>query len=70
MANLTTVEGIGDAYRMKLSEAGIDTTQALLDRGKTPKGRDELAKATGISETLILEWVNHVDLFRVQGIVY
>ena len=68
MANLTTVEGIGDVYRMKLSEAGIDTTQALLDRGKTPKGRDELAKATGISETLILEWVNHVDLFRVQGI--
>lgn len=68
MANLTTVEGIGDTYRAKLSEAGIETTQALLERGKTPKGRDELAKATGISKTLILEWVNHIDLFRVQGV--
>jgi predicted flap endonuclease-1-like 5' DNA nuclease len=68
MANLTTVEGIGDTYRTKLSEAGIETTQALLERGKTPKGRDELAKATGISKTLILEWVNHIDLFRVQGV--
>jgi predicted flap endonuclease-1-like 5' DNA nuclease len=68
MANLATVEGIGEAYRTKLSEAGITTTQALLDRGKTPKGREELANATGISEKRILEWVNHIDLFRIQGI--
>jgi predicted flap endonuclease-1-like 5' DNA nuclease len=68
MANLTTVEGIGQAYREKLSEAGITTTEVLLNRGKTPRGRADLANATGISETLILEWVNHVDLFRIKGI--
>jgi predicted flap endonuclease-1-like 5' DNA nuclease len=68
MANLTTVEGIGEAQKAKLTAAGITTTQALLERGKTPRGRDELAQATGISEKLILNWVNRVDLFRVQGI--
>ena len=68
MANLTTVEGIGETQKAKLTAAGITTTQALLERGKTPKGRDELAQATGISGKLILSWVNRVDLFRVQGI--
>ncbi len=28
----------------------------------------EVATATGISEKLILRWVNHVDLFRVKGV--
>ncbi len=27
-----------------------------------------LAEETGISETLILRWVNHVDLIRINGI--
>ncbi len=68
MTNLVTVEGIGDTYRAKLIEAGITTTEALLEKGKTPKGRDELARATGISGKRILNWINRVDLFRVQGI--
>lgn len=68
MTNLETVEGIGSTYRTKLIEAGITTTEALLDKGKTPKGRDELARATSISGKLILNWVNRVDLFRVRGI--
>jgi len=28
----------------------------------------ELAQKTGISETLVLEWVNMADLFRIEGI--
>ena len=31
-------------------------------------GRKELAEGTGISEHLILKWVNHVDLYRIKGI--
>ncbi len=27
-----------------------------------------IAKASGISGKLILEWVNHVDLFRISGV--
>jgi predicted flap endonuclease-1-like 5' DNA nuclease len=68
MANLLRVEGIGEVYAQKLSDAGIKTTNALLKQGATPKGRKEIAENSGISETLILEWVNHVDLFRIKGV--
>lgn len=66
--DLSYVEGIGEVYGGKLNEAGVDSPQALLERGATPKGRNELAEATGISEHLILKWVNHVDLYRIKGV--
>ena len=68
MANLKKVEGIGEVYAQRLQGAGIRTTQALLEKGASPQGRREIAEKTGISETLILEWVNHVDLFRIKGV--
>lgn len=68
MAKLISVEGIGQVYAGKLKEAGISSTQALLKKGATPAGRRELAEKTGISEAAILEWVNHVDLFRIRGV--
>jgi predicted flap endonuclease-1-like 5' DNA nuclease len=68
MTKLLKIEGIGDVYAQKLAAAGIATVEALLDRGATPKGREALAEEAGISEKLILEWVNHADLFRVKGI--
>jgi len=68
MAKLTKVEGIGQAYGQDLQEAGIATTDALLEKGASPQGRREIAEKTGISEKLILRWVNHVDLFRVRGV--
>jgi predicted flap endonuclease-1-like 5' DNA nuclease len=68
MANLVDIEGVGERYAQKLQEAGIQTTQALLDQGSSPQGRKQIAEKTGISEALILRWVNHVDLFRIQGV--
>jgi predicted flap endonuclease-1-like 5' DNA nuclease len=68
MTKLLKIEGIGDVYAQKLAAAGIATVEALLDRGASPKGREALAEGAGISESLILEWVNHADLFRVKGI--
>ncbi len=40
----------------------------MLKAGGSRKGRKDLAAATGISEKLILEWVNLADLMRVKGI--
>jgi len=40
----------------------------LLDKCAAPKGRKELAEATGISEKLILKWTNHTDLYRINGV--
>jgi predicted flap endonuclease-1-like 5' DNA nuclease len=68
MAKLTKVEGIGEFYAQKLRAAGVRTTQALLEKGASPQGRTEITEKTGISGKLILEWVNHVDLFRIKGV--
>lgn len=68
MAKLTIIEGVGDVYAEKLRAAGIATTEALLEAGKTPKGRKDLAAKAGIGDALILKWVNRVDLFRVKGV--
>lgn len=68
MAKLEAVEGIGAKYAKDLRKAGVRSTGDLLKKGGTAKGRDDLAKASGVSKKLILEWVNHVDLFRIKGV--
>lgn len=68
MPSIIDVEGIGEKYKVKLQEAGIRTTEKLLEVAATPKGRKEVAEKTGISEKLILEWVNLSDLFRIKGV--
>ena len=68
MTKLTTVEGIGDVYSQKLAEAGIETAEDLLEAGAYPAGRKDVAEQTGISDKLILKWVNRVDLFRIKGV--
>jgi predicted flap endonuclease-1-like 5' DNA nuclease len=62
------VEGIGPAFAEKLIASGIRTTDDLLMAGGGAGGRDKVAAATGISGKLILEWVNHVDLMRINGV--
>ena len=68
MASLEEIEGIGKAFVAKLKEAGFTTQEKFLAAGATPKGRKDLADKTGISEKLILEWVNHCDLIRIKGV--
>ncbi len=62
------IEGVGDVYAEKLQAAGINKVSELLEKCAAPKGRKELAEATGISEKLILKWTNHADLFRIHGV--
>ena len=68
MANIKEIEGIGPAYGEKLEAAGIKTQEALLTSGASKAGRAEIAEKTGISETMILEWVNRADLARIKGV--
>ena len=65
---LDEVEGIGPVYAEQLSLAGIATAEALLEQGAKPGGRAAIEKATGIDAGRILEWVNHVDLMRINGV--
>ncbi|MDR3577636.1 MAG: DUF4332 domain-containing protein [Anaerolineaceae bacterium] len=68
MTKIADIEGIGESYAKKLTEAGVSTVEGLLETGSAPKGRKELAEKTGISETLVLKWVNRADLARIKGI--
>ena len=68
MAKLTDIEGVGPVYSQKLKSAGVSTTDALLKKGATAKGRQAIADKSGISGKLILRWVNHADLFRLDGV--
>jgi predicted flap endonuclease-1-like 5' DNA nuclease len=68
MAKIEEIEGIGAVYAGKLGLAGITTCETLLAQGATPAGRKKIGESTGISEALLLRWVNHADLFRISGV--
>lgn len=62
------IQGIGPNYASKLLGIGINTVAKLLEDGATRTGRLKLTETTGIPESLILTWVNHADLMRINGI--
>lgn len=66
--NIEEMEGVGPRYFELLHAQGIFTTDDLLNRGSTRYGRQVLSKATGISQVLLLQWVNRCDLFRIKGV--
>lgn len=68
MVRIIDIEGIGPNYQKKLIEVGVRSTGRLLQVGSTRRGRKDLSENTGISEKLILEWVNLADLIRINGI--
>ena len=65
---IVDIEGIGEKYAEKLKAHGVITVEALLEKAATPKHRKELAGATDIPESKILEWANRADLYRIKGI--
>jgi uncharacterized membrane protein/predicted flap endonuclease-1-like 5' DNA nuclease len=53
---------------IKLHDAGISSVDGFLAKAATPKGRNELAAATGYDARTILTWANELDLARVRGV--
>ena len=70
MANLRIIRlrGVTTKDVAALKAQSVTNADHLLSRGRTPKGRRELAAATGLSEAAILELVNRADLARVKGV--
>jgi predicted flap endonuclease-1-like 5' DNA nuclease len=68
MAKIADIEGIGPVYAEKLKAAKVASTAALLKQGATPESRQALAEKSGIGHDLLLQWVNHVDLYRIKGV--
>lgn len=65
---LTSIQGIAEATEAKLNLAGVNSVDDLLEKGGTPKGREELATKSGLPAAQILKFVNYADLFRIKGI--
>lgn len=68
MQKITKIEGIGNIYAERLHRCGIDFQEQLLERCAQPNDRKQVAEAAGISNQLILKWVNQADLARIHGI--
>ncbi len=68
MTKLSEIEGIGESYSTKLEAVGIGSLENLLDVCCKKSGRKDIAEKSGISEKLILNWVNRADLSRINGI--
>lgn len=68
MAHITTIEGIGETYAEKLRSVAIRSTDDLLLKAADKKGRETVSAATGISEVVLLKWVNQADLQRINGV--
>ncbi len=68
IVDIEKIEGIGEEYTEQFKAIGIKTTKDLLEAGKTPSGREELAKKMDLSSKLILEWVQDSDLMRIKGV--
>ena len=62
------IEGIGPAYGKRLIDAGLKTTEALLEACATPRGRKDTAEKTGFTEKQLLKWANMADLMRIKGV--
>ncbi len=65
---ISEIEGIGPKYTAKLSEAGLTTTDKLLEACASAKGRKQTAGTTGFSESQLLKWANMADLMRIKGV--
>jgi chromosome segregation ATPase len=66
--DIEDIEGISSVYGGKLRSIGISWIHELLETGKTPEGRAGIVERTGIDHRLVLRWVNHSDLLRVEGV--
>ena len=65
---LKEFRGVDSKAVSALEAAGIKNINQMLKRGKTPKMREEIAAATGISTEKILELVKLSDLARIPGV--
>jgi predicted flap endonuclease-1-like 5' DNA nuclease len=65
---ISEIEGIGPARASTLAEAGITTTDHLLEHCADAKGRAAVAEKTQFSAAQLLKWANMADLMRISGV--
>jgi predicted flap endonuclease-1-like 5' DNA nuclease len=62
------IEGIGPIRGELLRNLGIKTADDLRRVGASKLARIQLAKEVGVTEEILLKWINRGDLLRVKGV--
>ncbi len=62
------IEGIGPIRGELLRNLGIKTVDDLLRVGASKFARQNIATEVGVSDEILLKWINRGDLLRVRGI--
>lgn len=65
---VTNIDGIKPEFAERLLSAGIATTEDLLERCASARGRGHVSQEVDISPRLLLSWSNKADLMRLAGI--
>ncbi|MEE9352672.1 MAG: DUF4332 domain-containing protein [Thiotrichaceae bacterium] len=65
---IEAIEGVGIVYGKRFRNINVNFVDTLLNKGKDSAGRKSLTERTDINKDLILTWVNHADLFRIEGV--
>jgi uncharacterized membrane protein len=65
---IAAAPSLDSAAAIALMATGVGDAETFLQRAATPKGRADLAAATGYEASTILVWANELDLARVRGI--
>ena len=68
MVAVKEVKGVTEELQPKLKEQGINDSDQLLEKAKTPAGRRELAGKLGVDPKVVLELANRADLVRIKGV--
>lgn len=68
MTQLAEIESIGRFFSEKLAFAGVTCVEELLLAAATRDGRSQLIRVTGLTNRMLIYWVNKADLARVRGI--
>lgn len=66
--SLRELKGVSDEMAEKLKGHNLSNVDNFLEKAATKAGRRELANASGVEESLILEVANRADLARLDGV--
>jgi len=65
---INIMKGVPSEYIEQIQAQGVKYTQQLLERGKTPQQREELAQQSNVPVQTIHSLVGRADLMRLRGV--
>src|SRR5947209_1497408 len=65
---ISEIKAINEAQAASLKQAGVETTDQLLEKAATAKDRAALAKSTKIPVKTLYAWAKASDLMRIPGV--